>query len=324
MPSLLLLSILFLAEPGTATSTKANPSPDKVESPLVTGDQTRTLTVDGRERSYLLHVPAKYDRTKPTPVVLIFHGAATNAKLMTAISGLSKKSDEAGFLAVYPNGTYAGLVYTFNSGGFQGKMAEDRPDDVKFVGQLLDDLQAVANVDPRRVYATGLSNGGMMSYRLAAEMSDRIAAIAPVGGTMGTDNPHPSRPVPVLHFHGLQDKIVPYSGQNAEMPKFLKFKGVEESIACWVKLDHCPETPVESDLPDTKDDGTSVKCRRYGPGKDGSEVVLYLIEGGGHTWPGRRSPSELFGRSTLDISANDLMWEFFEKHPMPESRRVRE
>ena len=142
-------------------------------NPLAPGDHTRTLQVDGRERSYLVHVPPKYDPEKPTPVVLIFHGAATNASIMVGFCGMNPKADEANFVTVYPNGTgTANLFLTWNSGGFHGPNADQRPDDVKFVSMLLDDLATVVNIDPKRVFATGMSNGGMMCYRLAAELSD--------------------------------------------------------------------------------------------------------------------------------------------------------
>ena len=285
-------------------------------NPLAPGDHTRTLQVDGRERSYLVHVPPKYDPEKPTPVVLIFHGAATNASIMVGFCGMNPKADEANFVAVYPNGTgTANLFLTWNSGGFQGPNADQRPDDVKFVSMLLDDLATVVNVDPKRVFATGMSNGGMMCYRLAAELSNRIAAIAPVSGTIAISDYKPMRPVPIMHFHGTADKIVPFTGPNGT-PKFLTFKSVEETIRLCVKTNGCPETPTVTDLPDNIDDGTTAKQKTFGPGTDGAEVVLVEIEGGGHTWPGQEPPVRFIGKSTKDISANDLMWAFFQKHPM--------
>ena len=285
-------------------------------NPLAPGDHTRTLKVDGRDRSYLVHVPPKYDPEKPTPVVLIFHGAATNASIMVAFCGMNRKADEAGFVAVYPNGTgTANLFLTWNSGGFHGPNADKRPNDVKFVSLLLDDLATVVNVDPKQVYATGLSNGGMMCYRLASELSDRIAAIAPVSGTMAIDEYRPKRPVPVMHFHGTADRIVPFTGPKGT-PKFLTFKSVEETIRICAKTNGCPETPTVSDLPDNFDDGTSASQKTFGPGTDGAEVILVEIEGGGHTWPGQEPPFRFLGKSTKDISANDLIWEFFQKHPL--------
>jgi polyhydroxybutyrate depolymerase len=280
------------------------------------GDHRRTLQIDTQTRSYLVHVPPNYDSAKPAPVVLIFHGAGMNAVLMQGFSGLNSKADEAGFVAVYPNGTGAGPFLTFNSGGVEWELVKKQPDDVAFVARLLDDLAAVTSVDPKRVYATGMSNGGMMCYRLAAELSDRIAAVAPVAGTMAATEAKPKRPVPVLHFHGTEDRLVPYSGPDQRVPKFLTFKSVEDSVATWVKLNGCKEEPVVEELPDAADDGMRVTRKTY-RGENGAEVVLVIVTGGGHTWPGRQPPFDLIGRSTRDISATDMIWEFFTRHPLP-------
>jgi polyhydroxybutyrate depolymerase len=285
--------------------------------PLAPGDHTRTLQHDGRTRSYTVHVPPKYDPKQPTPVVLAFHGAMTNASIMALSSGLSTKADEAGFIVVYPNGTGKGdILLVWNSGGFHGANAEKLPDDVKFVAAILEELPKLVNVDPKRVYATGISNGGMMCYRLAAELSHRIAAIAPVSGTMAVEKCQPRRSVSVMHFHGTDDKLVPFNRPSERTAKFLAFKSVEETIRTWVKINGCPRKPKTTDLPHKADDGTTVTREIYGPGKDGAEVILFVINGGGHTWPGRQWPVPWLGKTTHSISANDLMWEFFQRHPM--------
>ena len=123
-------------------------------------------------------------------------------------------------------------------------MGEGKPNDVEFISRLLDDLASVVNVDPLRVYATGMSNGGMMCYRLAAELSGRIAAVAPVAGTMAISEAKPQRSVPVLHFHGTADRIVPFAGPGNTTPKFLSFKSVEETVEFWAKLNNCVDEPV--------------------------------------------------------------------------------
>lgn len=288
-----------------------------VAEPLGPGDHFRTLNVDGRERSYLVHLPPQYDPDKPSPVVLAFHGAGMNGPIMALASGLSAKADQAGFIVVYPNGTGRGnLLLVWNSGGFRGVGTGNRPNDVAFVEALLDDLAAVVCVDPKRVYATGISNGGMMCYRLAAELSTRIAAIGPVSGTLALDKCQPTRPLAVIHFHGTADKLVPFTGADEPVAKFLSFKSVEETIRIWARLNGCPSQPEITHLPDAVDDGTTVTKTVYGPGDEGVEVILYTIKNGGHTWPGRLWPVPWLGNTTRDISANDLMWEFFQKHPM--------
>jgi polyhydroxybutyrate depolymerase len=286
-------------------------SPSKAQSePLGPGDHTRTLTVGGQERTYLVHIPKGYDPKKPTPVVLALHGAAMNGSMMVWFSGLNKKSDEAGFIVVYPSGTGIGPFCTWNAGNFGAKTA----DDVAFIGKLLDDLVSVVSVDEKRVFACGMSNGGMMCYRLAAELSERIAAIAPVAGTIAIDESTPKRPVPVIHFHGTKDNLVPFEVAKGKK-SFPKLKDVEESILTWVKLNGCEPEPTTDTLSNDGDE-TKVTRKIYGGGKDGSEVVLIVIEDGGHTWPGQQPPVGFIGKSAKNISANDLMWEFFQKHPM--------
>jgi polyhydroxybutyrate depolymerase len=283
--------------------------------PLGPGDEKRSLRHDGRNRSYIVHIPPKYD-AQPTPVVLAFHGAIMNASLTIQFTGLNEKADKEGFIVVYPNGTGWLKILTWNGGNCCGYARHNNVDDVGFIRSLLDDLATVANVDAKRVFATGISNGAVMCYRLASELSDRIAAIAPVSGPMGTATCNPQRPVPVMHFHGTQDTFAPFNGgKGTRSVTRTRFFSVEHSIMAWVKADGCPETPVITDMPKKADDGTTVRRKTYGPGKEETEVVLFVIDGGGHTWPGRDT-ARFLGTSTHSISANDLMWEFFQRHPM--------
>jgi polyhydroxybutyrate depolymerase len=286
-------------------------------SPLSPGDYSRTVQVDGSERSYLVHVPPQYVADVPTPVVLAFHGGGANAHNMVSFSGLNQKADQSGFIAVYPEGTgRLERMLTFNAGNCCGQASARNVDDVAFVRHVLDDLEGVANVDRRRVFATGMSNGAMMAYRLASEMSDRIAAIAPVSGPMGTKDCRPGRAVPVMHFHGDADEFAPFSGGKGRGPTGTDFYSVDHSINAWVDANECKKNPRTTQLPDREKDGTTVKQVRYEFGKEGAEVVLVVIEGGGHTWPGNEPRMRSLGVSTRDISANDMMWEFFQQHPM--------
>lgn len=289
---------------------------------LSSGDYRRTVNSGGLERNYLVHVPPRYDGKKPLPVVLIFHGGGSNAAMTVRYTGLNDKADAAGFIAVYPNGTgRVERALTWNAGNCCGYAQRHQIDDVAFVSALLDDLEKVSSVDRRRIFATGISNGGMMSYRLAAELSDRIAAIAPVAGTLGIDDVKPKRPVSVLHFHGTDDKFLPFAGgRGAKSITQTVFHLVEQTLSTWVKINGCPVLPKTTKVPHVAKDEMRVTRREYGAGKNGAEVVLYLIEGGGHTWPGRHPLVEIefLGPTTGDISANDLMWSFFEKHPLPE------
>lgn len=253
-------------------------------APLGSGDYSRTVSVGNVERSYLVHVPAKYDSQMPSPVILAFHGGGVNASSMIVFSGLNQKSDEEGFIVVYPNGTGRWeKVLTFNGGNCCGYAMANEIDDVEFTRKVLDDLATSANIDPKRVFATGMSNGGIMAYRLASELSDRIAAIAPVGGPMGTETCTPKRPVSVIHFHGTNDEFAPFQGGKGKGVSGTDFYSVEHSIQAWIKADGCDPEPVITKLPDTAKDGTAVIRKTYSSGKGGAEVVLIAIEGGGHT-----------------------------------------
>jgi polyhydroxybutyrate depolymerase len=289
------------------------PLPKKQPEPLGPGDHTRTLMMGEQKREYLVHIPKGYDPKKLAPVVLALHGALMNGPMMVGFSGLNKTSDDAGFVLVYPSGTGAGPFLTWNAGGFGGKTSKGKADDVAFIGKLLDDLATVVKVDDKRVFACGISNGAMMCYRLAAELSDRIAAIAPVAGTIAIDESKPKRPVSIIHFHGTKDNLVPFETTTGKSS--FKLKGAEESVKIWVKLNGCKEEPKIDTL---SKDGDELKVirRTYGGGKDGSEAELIVIEEGGHTWPGQQPPVSFIGKSAMNISANDLIWEFFKKHPM--------
>ena len=301
LTSLLLLAMLLEADDGG----------------LRPGNHARTVRVGDLDRRYLVHVPPQYDPAEPTPLVLAFHGGGANAANMAAFSGLDAKADEAGFIVVYPEGTgRLSRMLTFNAGDCCGHAATKNIDDIAFTRALLDDLATAANVDDRRVYATGMSNGAMMTYRLGSELSDRIAAIAPVAGHMGTHRCRPGRPVPVIHFHGDADEFAPFEGGRGRGLSGTDFQSVPRSVSAWVEVDGCRSDPEITHLADVEDDGTTVRVERHGAGRDGAEVVLVVIEGGGHTWPGREQRLRTLGRSTRDISANDMMWEFFQRHPM--------
>jgi polyhydroxybutyrate depolymerase len=276
----------------------------------------RTLVAGGLTRTYVVHVPTGHDLKTPVPVVLALHGATMNGPMMAWFSGLNGKSDEAGFIAVYPNGTGRNSSFTWNGGNCCGWAMQHQVDDVAFIDALLDDLMRAFPVDPRRVYATGMSNGAVMAYRLASELSGRIAAVAPVAGAVGTEVNRPKRPVSVLHFHGTKDEYIPFLGGRGEQSiTGTQFCSVDHSIQTWVKLNGCDESPTTDVLSRTGDEMTVTRTT-YANGMDGAEVALVVIEGGGHTWPGRRSPAATLGKSVTNVSANDLMWQFFERHPM--------
>ncbi len=283
---------------------------------LSPGDHRRSLTQGDRTRTYLIHVPPTFDPARPVPVVLIFHGGNTNARTMVRFCGLNETADRYGFLAVYPSGTGRNPnLLTWNAGNCCGDAYRDQVDDGAFVAVLLDDLAGIVAIDPKRVFATGMSNGGMLAYRLASELSERIAAIASIAGPLQIESCRPTHAVSVLHFHGTADEFTPFAGGLGPKSRTTTaFRSAPESVRCWVAANGCPETPQESTIPAEETGGFPVRMSVWGPGDAESEVVLYTIEGGGHTWPGRIPFAKDLGPSATGISANELLWAFFERH----------
>jgi polyhydroxybutyrate depolymerase len=277
-------------------------------TPLVAGTFRRTVMVGDLEREYLVHVPAGYRGDRPLPVVLDFHGWAAHAREYAAYTGFDSKADAAGFLSVHPEGT--GWFPSWNAGGCCGSAARDQVDDVAFVDVLLDDLARVARVDPARIYATGMSNGGMFAYRLACIRSERIAAIAPVAGAIRPPECHPARPVPVLHIHGLRDDVAPFRGGSRWWSSYVA-ASVPDVVSEWGVRDGCAMTPFK-----VLEQG-EVTCTGYPGCSAGSEVELCTVLGGGHTWPGARWDIGALGPATEDLNATDAIWEFFARHPLP-------
>ncbi len=286
---------------------------------LPPGDHQRTIDWGGRRRSYLLHIPLGWDGQGALPLVLAFHGGATDGAFMARFSGLNEQADAARFAVAYPDGTgEQSRMLTWNAGRCCGYARRHAVDDLGFIQALLDDLHGVINLDARRVYATGISNGAMMAYRLAVELSNRVAAIAAVAGTMEVESFTPGRPVPILHFHGTADEFVPHTGgRGARSLSQLDFSSVDDLIQAWVEFDGCQREPVVERLPRVSSADLAVARHWYPPDRTDAEVVLYLIEGGGHTWPGRQSRITALGRSTLAVSANETMWEFFARYALP-------
>lgn len=283
------------------------PAANQTSGTLSPGDTARSLPYGREERTYVLHIPSVYDSSRATPLVLIFHGFGLNAEEMIRITGFNAQADASGFIAVYPNGT--GRKPSWNGGDCCGEAAARKVDDVGFVRALIEDLSKLANIDRKRIYATGFSNGAIMAYRLACELSDQIAAIGPVGATQAVQTCQPGRPVSVIHFHGTNDQLNPYDGGYSS-GGMVNFAPVKDTIQFWVKQNGCPvQAQVEQ--------SGNIVNERYTPCAQGMAVELYTIVGGEHAWPGGESVSEEIGAPTTEISATPLIWEFFVAHPMP-------
>lgn len=275
------------------------------------GDRTLSLTSGGISRTSLLHVPASYDATKGLPLVLDFHGFGSDGAQQLVLSKMAQASDAHGFVVAHPYG----IAASWNAGNkCCGTAWTDSVDDVAFVKALLELIEAEYCIDPRRVYATGMSNGGFLSHRLACEMADTFAAVAPVAGVLGFPDCHPSRPIPILHFHGTADPVVPYGGGNPVLDVglggTLDFPSVATSMDTWRAIDGC--TAPKQTLGTVGD----TTCVRWGGCQGDAELILCSVDGGGHTWPGG-VPIPFLGKTSADVSATETMLGFFAAHPMP-------
>lgn len=282
----------------------------------VLGENTRhSITVASESRSFLVHLPKDRESEANLPVVIVFHGGGGNADSMAKMTGLNALADEEGFIAVYPEGTGRfPRRLTFNGGICCGYAMENEIDDVAFTGAILDELESRHKIDASRVYLTGLSNGGIVSYLIASELSARIAAIAPVGGTMGTETASPARPVPLLHVHGTADEFLPVAGGFGKNGR-TEFYSVDHSLKNWILANQCSVVPEFTILPDSEEDGCIVHQYRWPPlDKEGAEVVYLKIVNGGHTWPGSENSPPALGRVCSDIDVNRVIWDFFSAH----------
>ena len=257
----------------------------------------------GRQRSYLLHVPASYDPATPVPLVISIHGFAEWPAHQMQISRWNDLADQHGFIVVYPAGT--GFPRRWQTGG-------EALEDVTFISDLIDALAQRYTIDPTRIYANGLSNGGGMSYLLACQLADRIAAVGSVSGAylLPPDECLPARPVPLIAFHGTADPIVPYDG-GPSASFDLSFPAVPDWIAAWAGRSGCDAAPVP--LPGHGE----VSGLRYIGCRGSADVLFYTIHGGGHAWPGG-PPMRRFivGHTTQDIDATAVMWAFFTHHAL--------
>lgn len=253
----------------------------------------------GQRRTYFLYVPESYDPATPTPLVISIHGFAEWPAHQMQVSHWNDLADAEGFIVVYPSG----LSFPKRWG----------IEDVAFIADLITHLEQRYNIDSTRIYANGLSNGGGMSYMLGCRLADRIAAIGGVAGAylLPLQECQPVRSVPMIAFHGTADPVVPYEGGPShwfEMP----FPVIPDWISQRAQLNGCDSTPLS--LP-TQGAITGV---HYTECDEGADVILYTIEDGGHTWPGGEAlPEVLVGVTTQEISATQLMWNFFERYALP-------
>lgn len=280
-------------------------------------DQHGMLACGGRRRSFRLHLPPVAARRPAMPLVVVLHGGGGNGRAAERLTRFSALADSAGFCVAYPEA----VNRHWNDGrGVSRYLAQrENVDDVGFIRALIDTLCRQLGLDRSRVYAAGISNGGMMCYRLALELDSRLAAVAPVAAAMPVNlaaPPGERRPVSVLAINGTADPFVPYEGGGVGLRyKRGVVRSVRSSVEYWVTGNGCVPVP-ETVWLEERDRRGRMRTRRetWRGGRAGSEVVLYTVEGGGHTWPGGTERRREFGLRTDDFDATRAIWEFFARH----------
>ena len=277
--------------------------------------QEFSVTFRGQSRNVLVYVPSAHQGVASLPLVVALHGGGGHAAYMSDDEryGLSRMAESAGFLVAYPNGYSklpGGKFATWNAGGCCGDARDRNIDDVGFLREVVATVKARFHVDARRVFAIGMSNGGMMSYRLACEASDVFRAVGSVAGTDAVPDCHPTQPVAVLHIHAKNDDHVLFdggAGQGAfrDPSKVMTFPSVPETVSRWVRRGQCSPTPKRVLQV------AGAYCERYDGCAGHSAVQLCVTQDGGHSWPGADKTRHGKASPSQALSANDVLWDFF-------------
>jgi len=288
---------------------------------LRAGETRETLEWGGEQREYVVHRPPGFPGNRRWPLVLLFHGGTGNAGQALESYGMREAADRHGFVLVAPNGTGRTVLRVWNVQFGFGYAMQNQVDDVGFVRELVKRLEARYPLDARRVFATGISNGGILCHFLAAGIPSTFAAIAPVVGTVGGKAPgqadwqyppSPSSPVAVIAFNGAKDDHIPVEGgrQRASFGEPVEVMSGLETSRFWVHADGCDPTPHTSE-----DEPHGSTVTRYTGGRAGTEVELWVVHDQGHAWPGGKAPRLKADPPSTLLDATETMWAFFERHP---------
>jgi polyhydroxybutyrate depolymerase len=318
--ALLLAAATACSRPTVAENKTVAPQP-AVSAP--SSENPGIITIAGLQRAYQVHLPPSFDKGRSWPLVIVLHGGGGEGKAMNALTDFNSLADKEGFIVVYPDG----YEHNWNDGRDDPgiKAQAENIDDVSFISALIDRLTQDLNISKKMVYVTGISNGAIMSYRLGAQLADKIAAIAPVAGNIPEKTASswsPARPLSVLIINGTDDPLVPFGGGDVSFLSLKRGKvvSVADSVKFWTAKDGCPQAPQTRQLPHLNpSDTTSTSVEDYQGCRDGTEVILYTVKGGGHTWPGglQYMREQLVGKTSRDFSATETIWQFFKAHPMP-------
>ena len=285
------------------------------------GLSSGSIKHDDLERTFFVYIPSSYDENSQTPMVIAIHGGGGTAYQMPGFTGFNELAEKEGFIVLYPQG----IEKQWNDGRpLKTRAFEENIDDVGFISNLIDHVSKIFNINEKRIYATGISNGGFMSFRLAYFLSDKIAAVAPVTATVSealyNDFTPLENQISLLIMNGTEDPLVPYEGGEVSIYKVKRGKilSTDDTVDFWVNHNNCLPDPEITEIPDKDvNDGTTVEEIKY-KNNDGTEVILYKIEGGGHTWPGGSQylPIIIIGKVCKDIDGAEEIWKFFKRHQL--------
>lgn len=310
----------------------------QAQQPVQAHDAQEEVEVNDHTRTYVVHLPQGYDSQQHYPVVILLHGRDQDAAEMARLTHFNEFADKDRIIAVYPNAVAgrwtvgAGAPQVYRRGPYRrGPWGPGYPPpgprpapgdrregaargaaDIPFLNRMLDKLATHYSVDTRRIYATGLGEGGFMALRMGCNIADRVAAIATVAAEMPrTLNCIPSRPVPALLINGTDDPIVHYDGGRYK-DGMLQLLSAEDSAKEWARLNHCSGKPSESKLPSLQRGGKETKVYLYNDCQENAQVALYGVKGGGHTWPGGEQylPEKEVGKTSDALNANETIWSF--------------
>lgn len=279
------------------------------------GDYQEIIIVDDHERSYVLHIPTGFDDRKKYPLLFVFHGAGGTAQSMVKKTGFNAYADRDGFVVVYPDG----VEKSWNDGRGTTYADQRGVNDVRFISALIDRVASVVPIDENRIYATGMSNGAIFSHRLACELSSKFAAIGPVAGEIPealAPSCQLSGPMSRVAIHGVEDPFNRFSGGATRGGAGGRIVSAHATAEKWAAHNGCSLTPTRTQLPITVKDGTSVEQWVYPNCKNGTDVVLYAVNGMGHAWPPQAGEvPRISGNTSQNIDATKVIWEFFKTHP---------
>jgi polyhydroxybutyrate depolymerase len=280
------------------------------------GDSSASFPFDGLPRSYHVHVPPSYDGTGSVPLVVVLHLGLADGKTIEKISGFSEIADREGFIVVYPDGH----MKRWAGPGLTTPKELVGVDDVGFITEVMDRVARDWRIDSSRLYVAGMCRGGFLAQMLACEHPERFAAIAAVTTfqteEFGAEYGELGRPVPVLVMNSTEDMYVPFAGGPLPLTPEIEIVSSRAIVEKWVDLNGCRSQPLVTDLPDSSDDGTRARREVYAQCEGTAEVASYVVEGGGHTWPGgwQYMDEDEIGRTSRDLDASEIIWEFFSRH----------